>query len=282
MPHDLPLALELSRVDFDPLTVSPTMIRLAARSTEERSFAAMLSLATPIFRSHYLAAAAPHAGDWLSAVPNVAFGQALCSEEFRASVFLRLGVEQIAGESSIERVGYAGLRTGQRGWIHRHNVLRDVLHDVAKSADLAPHLETRSLIRSSDDRPGDITIPLWSRNRPAALDVTVTSDLQNTPNPAVDVAARDVRPEILERERVKLLKFEERCAREGILFLPVVAHVLGGWNGDLMEVVHVLATRAHPRMQLDRSAAVARILTRLSVVLQRHNARLILAAPRHH
>ena len=63
--------------------------------------------------------------------------------------------------------------------IARHNALRDAFHDTATAARLAPRKEMRALLPSNNRRPADIYIPGWSGGRDAALDVCVTSPLQD-------------------------------------------------------------------------------------------------------
>lgn len=62
--------------------------------------------------------------------------------------------------------------------IRRHESIRDVHYVAAQSAALAPRKEVPSLIPWSSARPVDIILPQWKGGRPVALDVTVTSSLQ--------------------------------------------------------------------------------------------------------
>ena len=63
--------------------------------------------------------------------------------------------------------------------IHRHNSLRDALYSAAQSAALAPRKEVPALIPGTSSRPADVSLPIWKRGQPAALDVTLISTLQN-------------------------------------------------------------------------------------------------------
>ena len=63
---------------------------------------------------------------------------------------------------------------GNGDLIHQHDLLRDVLF----SAALAPKKESPSLIPGSTSHPADVFFPCWKRGKPAALDVSVVSPVQ--------------------------------------------------------------------------------------------------------
>ena len=60
----------------------------------------------------------------------------------------------------------------------QHNAIRDVLFSAAQSAALAPRKEVPLLIPGLSSRPANVFLPIWKQGRPAALDVTVISPLQ--------------------------------------------------------------------------------------------------------
>ena len=64
--------------------------------------------------------------------------------------------------------------------ILRHNSLRDAVFSAAQSAALAPRREVPSLIPGTQSRPAVIYLPCWKRGRPAALDITIISTLQQS------------------------------------------------------------------------------------------------------
>ena len=49
-----------------------------------------------------------------------------------------------------------------------------------KSAGLSPSLETANLILGTIRRPEDVSVTNWSLGKSAAIDVSITSPLQNT------------------------------------------------------------------------------------------------------
>ena len=67
---------------------------------------------------------------------------------------------------------------GRRDPISRHDRIRDRIASACSAANLSQVIEKRSFIAGNSSRPGNIFKPSWKSGRPAALDVTVTSPLQ--------------------------------------------------------------------------------------------------------
>ena len=127
-----------------------------------------------------------HAGDWLNVVPCSALGLNLVDWEFRLCMKYWLGLQMTKEDSlcpvcdtiSDSMGDHHVTCRGNGDMIRRHDSLRDVLFSAAQSAALAPKKETPSLIPGSSSRPADIFLPCWKRGKPAALDVTVISQVQ--------------------------------------------------------------------------------------------------------
>ena len=62
--------------------------------------------------------------------------------------------------------------------IHRRNSIRDAIFSAAQTTALALRKELPSLVPCSQSCPADISLPIWERGRPAVLDVSVISTLQ--------------------------------------------------------------------------------------------------------
>ena len=120
--------------------------------------------------------------------------------------------------------------------IHRHDYIRDALFSAAQSAALAPRREVPSLIPGSSSRPADIYLPNWDRGRPAALDVTVISTMQqqtqagaaNTPGHPLRVG-----------EERKMVAHADACRSVGVHFVPIVAETLGGWSEGAIDTTSI-------------------------------------------
>uniref|UniRef100_A0A1X7T2V3 Uncharacterized protein n=1 Tax=Amphimedon queenslandica TaxID=400682 RepID=A0A1X7T2V3_AMPQE len=91
----------------------------------------------------------------------------------------------------------------------------------------SPGREVPSLVPDSSSRPADIFVPSWSLSRPAAMDVTVISPLQQlTVSQSATVRGHAL---LFAEERKNIVHFEE-CQRVGVLFQPLAMETLGGWS----------------------------------------------------
>ena len=65
--------------------------------------------------------------------------------------------------------------------IVRHNALRNLVERIARDGLLSPELEKKGILGSAPGRrPGDVTIAQWEEDRALALDIAVTSPLNDT------------------------------------------------------------------------------------------------------
>ena len=110
--------------------------------------------------------------------------------------------------------------------ISKHNHVRDALFQVAVQAGLGPSKEPDGLLPGSDDRPADILIPFWTQGKDTAIDVTVVNPLQS----ALVVRSSQGDSAVTHAYNVKVRNYRERCAREGIAFLPMAVDSFGGWH----------------------------------------------------
>ena len=81
------------------------------------------------------------------------------------------------------------------------------------------------MILNSLSRPADIYLPSLKRGRPAALDVTVISTMQQA---TIQGAATTRGHALLVGEARKLAAHADACQAVGISFIPVVFETLGG------------------------------------------------------
>ena len=224
--------------------------------------------------------ALPHAGDWLNGVPSTALGLHLQDQEFRCCLRYWLGVplhstsyccpecRSAADPFGDHQVGCGG--NGDR--IARHNAIRDVLFLAARSAALAPTREAPSVVPDSQSRPADIQVllPTWRRGRPAALDVTIISPLQqetlhaaaSTPGHALQVGVQR-----------KLTAHLLACRSTGVEFIPIVSETLGGLAEDTIATIRsigkAMAQRVNPQ---DSSTCRKHLFHRVAIALWRGNA----------
>ena len=156
--------------------------------------------------------------------------------------------QSVANPLGIHQVGCGG----NGGRIHRHNSVRDALFSAAQTTALAPRKEMPSLIPGTSSRPAYVYLAIWTRGKPAALDVHVISTLQQlTLKEAATTQGHE------ERKRAA---HSEAYYSAGVTFIPMVVESLGGWGE---EAVHTIKNIGRHLFQ------------RLAIILCRGNATLI-------
>ena len=183
------LASSASRPDWvRPEDIDLPLWQLSlSQAIDNASHRLLVSSATSIrSRALALSSSLPHAGDWLNVIPSSSLGLHLQDQEFKCCLRYWLGVplhsnpypcpecSATADPFGDHQVGCGG--NGDR--ISRHNAVRDVIFAAAQSAALGPSKEVLGLVPSSLARPADVFLPHWYLGRPAALDVHITSPLQ--------------------------------------------------------------------------------------------------------
>ena len=216
----------------------------------------------------------PYAGAWLNCPPMPALGLHLRGQEFVAAVKCRIGLPifNYAGKcpacnKDSDMLGDHALVCafgGER--IARHNSLRDALHSTAAEAGLAPMKEGRALLPGTDKRPADIFIPHWAGGLDAALDVTVTHPLQDATRAGAATTAGFALNKAYDR---KVAAVGELCQQQGIAFIPIVAESLGGWHPTAVEQLQKLGSALARQTGQEESEAIAHLITRASILLQK-------------
>ena len=177
-------------------------------------------------------------------------------------------LDSLADSFGDHQVGCGG--NGDR--IARHNAVRDVLYNAAQSAALAPTKDAPSLVPGSYTRTADILLPNWTNGRPAALDVSVISSMQqltlveaaSSPSHAVSVGIRR-----------KLTANLPACQAAGVMdFLPIVVETLGGWCPDSIATIRSIGRTLGERLISTDPVDMTNLFGRLVIALQRGNASL--------
>ena len=228
------------------------------------------------------ALALPHAGTWLSAVPNPALGMHLTSQEFVLAMRYRLGLPIYREGAPCWKCGTPMDALGDHAhhcsWgverTDRHNAVRDVFYRVAEGAGLSPRKEVRKLLASGDKRPGDVLLPGYPAGTTTAYDFTLTSPFQAK---YLDGEVREPGHAINEVEVEKVRKHGRDCAQAGLRFVPVGFHTLGGISrGGLGEVKGVAGAMARSQGE-DDSQVILHCLQRMSMAIQRGNSAMLAA-----
>ena len=140
-------------------------------------------LVEPCHKAAFLAAAAPHSGDWLAALPITACGLRLDDEAIRVAVDLRLGLALCVphpcncGAQVDARGVHAMVCKRAPGRVMRHQALNDIIARAFASAGVPVTKEPTGLSRSDGKRPDGLTLIPWQAGKPLTWDVTVASTL---------------------------------------------------------------------------------------------------------
>ena len=178
----------------------------------------------------------------------------------------------------------------------RHNLIRNELFRIAKSAGLRPELEKQGVLRprphigsTPEDglpqegirgpdgrRPADVFIPSFGTHGKTAVDVAVTSGLRMGYGfiSAMDgtLAARTY-----ETRKCSFLDTAAHCRSEGVHFLPFVVEGAGGSFGPSARKILSLLANASAKLTGECPAKMAEQFSqRLSLILHETNARSIL------
>ena len=158
--------------------------------------------------------------------------------------------------------------------IARHKHVRDALFQAAVQAGLGPSRGPDGLLPGSDDRPADLLIPHWCSGQDAALDFTAVNPLQAA---LVRGASQDGGSAVDHAHRAKCRKYEERCAREGITFLPLAVDTLGGWHPAALDSIRRLGRQVARNVGKEDQEVVRHLRQRLAILLVRDNVAMLCA-----
>ena len=77
--------------------------------------------------------------------------------------------------------------------------------------------------------------------------------------------------------RSKCRKYEERCAAEGITFLPLAVDTLGGWHPAALDTINRLGRQVARNVGREDQEVVRHLRQRLAVLMVRDNAAMLCA-----
>ena len=171
----------------------------------------------------------------------------------------------------------------------RHDAVRDDIYAEACKVGVNAEREKQGLLppRPSDEtlkgerlsngrRPADVWLVRWEATGAAKVDFVVSSGMRSD-----RIAAAAANPSIVwgqyETFKRNHLNTEEECSRQGLAFLPVVIEAHGGGVGPVARrVVGNLAKARAAKEGEEVEASAADPLRRISISLQRENARAVL------
>ena len=137
----------------------------------------------------FLAAAAPHSGDWLLDFPVTSCWLWLTDEAVRVAVVLRLGCSVCVAHTCrcgvlVDAQGIHGsvlLCKQAPSKIARHQTINDVIARAITAAGVPVTKEPVGLVRTDGKRPDGLTLIPWQVGKPLTWDVTCL--LYTSPSP---------------------------------------------------------------------------------------------------
>jgi len=224
-------------------------------------------------RASFLAAIAPHSGDWLLALPITACGLRLEDEAVRTAVALRLGVNLCVPHTchcnaQVDAFGVHSLVCKHAsGRINRHQAINDIIARAFVSADIPVTKEPNGLSIADNKRPDGLTLLPWREGKPLAWDVTVICPLAQSyvsrylnPGAAAELAAT--------RKSEKYANLPN-----SYVFQPIAFENLGTMNESAISLISELGRKISVRSNEPRESIF--LFQRLSVTLQRFNSILL-------
>ena len=152
--------------------------------------------------------------------------------------------------------------------IGRHDAVRDALDEIAKEAGFQCFKEV-GVMR---DRMGDVVIRNFNMGRDLFVDVSVAHTLCPS---YVDRSAKNALSAASLRVEQKNKKFEAQS--EVVNFKAFVVETLGGIHKDAVEILKKIADIVAVGTFMEPHKVLQRLQTKISMVLQRGNARLLAA-----
>jgi hypothetical protein len=240
---------------------------LVSRKLEEVLSAAQ----TQVGRARLIAAAAPHSGDFLHAIPCSAIGTRLDDTSFRIAVSLRLGATMCAPHTcvcgaQVDCSGIHGLACRKSAGRHmRHNAVNDLIKRALASADIPALLEPKSLSRDDGKRPDGLTVLPWANGRCLVWDFTCPDTLAASHLNRAVVSPGLVANDAEDRKTVKY-----RTLAPLYNFMPIAVESLGALGDCATDFFKKLGQRISVATGEPRSSQF--LFQRLSVAIQRGNA----------
>ena len=193
--------------------------------------------------ARFLAACAPHSGDWLNAIPIQSCGLLLNDDEVRIAVGLRMGLPLFLQHDCVcgdvmDTLGLHGLacKSGAEKQARRsiinvvvcRSMIRAKIHSVKEPAGLC----------DGGLRPDGASIIPWKRGRNVTWDVTVADTFATSYVTDAAICAERVAERAAAK---KIAKYAEMC--RNYIFVPLACEVSGVWCTDDLEFLNDLGSR---------------------------------------
>jgi len=191
-------------------------------------------------KAQFLAASAPHSGDWLLALPAASCGLKLDDEAAALRLGLNLGAPHTCRcGATVDALGQHSLICKQApSRIARRQHLNDLVTLALVSSGVPTTKEPVGLIRRDGKFPDEITQIPWHSGKLLVWDVTVVSTIAES----YVAAAACGRGEVVEMAATrKCQKYSELST--AYLFLSIAVETLGPMNDSAYEFFKILCLK---------------------------------------
>ena len=229
---------------------------------------------SPREKASFLAACAPHSGDWLRALPIAACGMRLDDKAVRLGVALRIGLQVCEPHgcpcgSPVDAWGsHAFVCKKASGRFARHNAINDIVARAVAAGDYPVLKEPAGLISGSIKRPDGVTLLPWRHGDYLAWDVTVATTLAASSIEASSTLSGSASEAAASKKIAKYCDLPSHYA-----FQPMAFENLGTVSVSTTNFIDTLGKLAH-RFSGNRNEG-AYLWQRLSLCLQRFNSVLL-------
>ena len=221
-------------------------------------------------RARLLAVSAPHAGDWLHALPISNCGLRLDDEAIRVAVGLRLGINLCQPHpcpcgAQVDARGTHGLSCRQSsGRTSRHHYLNDLVWRALTRAGIPSSKEPSGLSRSDGKRPDGMTMIPWQTGKSLIWDVTVADTLAAS---HLSITSRQAAAAAENASDRKEVKYSELA--RSFIFVPIAFETLGPIGRKASDFLSDLGRRISLVSGNPRESSF--LFQRISVAMQRFN-----------
>ncbi len=286
--------LEAARVSLDDGNCSQSRLSALVEAADKHRLLNSPD-ADASFEAHTSLSSLPTAGVWLTALPSDD-SREMSHRLFQIALKRRLRMRIFAADGFCLSCGGCMDRFGDHASVCscngdrtvRHNCCRNLVCHEASLAGLGPEKEKAGLLpgRPESDglpnmldpqrrRPADVWLPSGSSNGSQALDFACTSGMRADMLNRVILQAPAVFAEY-EQYKKSYKDTERLCRDRGFAFCPMIAEAhSGAWSPAARKMFDFMTQRAAEALSVTPEVESLRFAQRLSIALQRENARAI-------
>ncbi|KAJ0771049.1 putative exostosin [Helianthus annuus] len=228
---------------------------------------------------------APHAQDFLLAIPIDGLGQHMSPVEYRTILKYRLMIPlfpvdevcPVCHKACLDSFGEHAIHCRELpGFKYRHDLVRDVLFDIFRCAGISAKKEapvnflTDPLEGRSTLRPADILVFGWVGGKHACVDLTGVSPLVGLGSSAFTVGQA-----ALKAASGKVIKHEKACLDNQHVFIPFAFDTFGFLAPEAVDLLSRVQRVMHSNVMTPRSMDV--VFKRLSFAIQKGVAAQLVA-----